>query len=276
MIDSDVRIGSIIDLDWNAMWQHALHQASRIDRLKDMGSFWDKRAVRFAELIRHSKRAERYLPKMKIKPDATILDIGAGPGTLAIPLAGLAKRITAIEPSKAMLELLTIEAENKKIKNIITVNKKWEDVSEITPHDVVIASHSFGMTDIKEALRKINDAARSHVYLFVHAGYWSQYYIELWSLLFGNEFKPGPDFIYIYNMLYEMGIFANVEIMDVMYQRHFESMEDVVAYWQEIFGVTKEQADSVVKPYMAKRLVKKPEGLEQTSYSKTAMIWWEK
>ncbi len=40
-----------------------------------------------------------------------MLDIGAGPGTLAIPLSPLVKEITAVEPGAGMVEILRKHAE---------------------------------------------------------------------------------------------------------------------------------------------------------------------
>jgi hypothetical protein len=100
--------------------------------------------------------------------------------------------------------------------------------------------------------------------------------MELWNHAFGEPFKPGPDYIYVCNVLYEMGVYANVEVLDMEMRRYFANMEEVVTYWRDILEISKEKAEKIVIPYMSKKLVNKPEGLEQTSFSKTAMIWWKK
>lgn len=268
----------IQDLDWNAMWKNAKQNLSVIQRHKDTIAFWDKRAESFEELMKRSNRAERYLPRINVQPGNSVLDIGSGPGTLAIPLAMVAGKVTVIEPSKGMLQCLELNAEKLKLKNIICINKTWEDVSrdEIGSHDVVIASHSFGMTDLKDALLKINDVAGEYVYLFVHIGERSRYYHELWTRLFGGEFKSGPDYIYVYNMLYDIGVYANVDIMDVEYRRVFSTLDAAVAYWQEIFEVPDTQATGIIKPYVNEILIKKGEEFEQKYSLKTAAIWWKK
>ena len=58
-----------------------------------------------------------------ITPDSRVLDIGAGPGTLAIPLAPQVREITAVEPGAGMVEILKDHAEQDGIRNITCVQK---------------------------------------------------------------------------------------------------------------------------------------------------------
>ncbi|MCT8742366.1 rRNA adenine N-6-methyltransferase family protein [Glaesserella parasuis] len=58
---------------------------------------WDKKAVRFAETFveKENSYTRQFLDKMKIEPTDSVLDIGSGPGTLAILLARLCKQVYA-------------------------------------------------------------------------------------------------------------------------------------------------------------------------------------
>lgn len=58
---------------------------------------WDKKAVRFAETFveKENSYTRQFLDKMKIEPTDSVLDIGSGPETLAIPLARLCKQVYA-------------------------------------------------------------------------------------------------------------------------------------------------------------------------------------
>ena len=47
-------------------------------------------------------RIEAQLEAMQIPPGSTVLDIGTGPGTLAVPLALAGCDVTVVEPSAGM------------------------------------------------------------------------------------------------------------------------------------------------------------------------------
>ena len=111
-----IKLTMMEELDWNMMWGRKMQNSSMRVRRKDIVAFWDKRAARFEELVKRNRRAERYMDRMDVRPEYTVLDIGAGPGTLAIPLAKQSQTVTVVEPSGVMLEYLQQEAKKEKLK----------------------------------------------------------------------------------------------------------------------------------------------------------------
>jgi len=105
--------------------------------------FWNKRARQYNESLKDNERPEKIISKLDIDPSHTVLDIGAGPGTLTIPLAKKVKHVTVVEPSSGMLACLNENAVNEGLNNITCINKKWEDAipgEDLDKYDVVIAS----------------------------------------------------------------------------------------------------------------------------------------
>ena len=269
------------DIDWNGMWKELMQNASwsRRRRGGDMIEFWDKRARRYSESMKHNNHADRIITKLDIDPECTILDIGAGPGTLAIPLAKMVQHVTAIDPSKGMLACLKENAVTEGLKNITCINKKWEDVllsSDITKHDIVIASHSLAMLNLKEALSKMNDVAKRYVYIFTFAGARMWDYNTLWPKIYGEEYQPGPDYIYLYSVLYEMGIYANVEIMNSEYKQRFSNLDEAVEQWKENLEVLTPEAEEVIKSHLSENLIEEDGVLWSKREMRSAMIWWRK
>lgn len=93
------------------------------------------------------------ISRIEIEPDCRVHDIGAGPGTTAIPLAKVVNGVTVVEPSNGMLARLKENVSKHNLANITYIPKKWEDVEigkdiEAGGHDIVIASHSLVMKDI--------------------------------------------------------------------------------------------------------------------------------
>lgn len=264
------------DIDWNEMWKKAIEE-SRWRRHAGTPEFWDERVDWFEELVRQSDRAGMILSRITTEPDYTVLDIGAGPGTVAIPLAKIVRSVTVVEPSKGMLARLKGNASKHNLTNITYIHKKWEDVEiekDMEEHDVVIASHSLVMKDIKHALVKINDVAKHYVYIFIVAGRRKEGN-ALWSL-FDRE-KPNfrLDYIYLYNILYQIGIYANVEIIDANHNMRFPDLDAAVQHYKKWIDVSGEDEERL-RSYLSENLNEENGVLWLKRKMKTAMIWWRK
>ncbi len=76
------------------------------------------------------------LDKMAIPPGSRVLDIGAGPGTFAIPLARGGCAVTAIEPLSVMREVLIEQIENEGISTITSSVRYCARLRAGTPHPI--------------------------------------------------------------------------------------------------------------------------------------------
>jgi SAM-dependent methyltransferase len=262
-------------IDWNKMWMEKMENASWRKRRGDMTEFWDRSAIRYNKSLKDIDRPAWMISKLDIDPSCTVLDIGAGPGTLTIPLAKTVEHVTVVEPSGGMLTCLKENAANCGLTNITCINKKWEDVHpgvDLDEYDVVIASYSLSMIDMKAALSKMNEIARQCVHLFTFMGGPIWDYVELWPRLYGEEYQAGPDYIYLYNILYDMGIYANVEISTT--KQHFSSPDEAVEQWKENLYQSAPEAEEVIRSHLSTKLVNEDGTL--WSKNKIASISWRK
>ncbi|HDP36889.1 MAG TPA: class I SAM-dependent methyltransferase, partial [Candidatus Atribacteria bacterium] len=157
-------------IDWNKMWKETMGEASWS---KDGVDRWNEMAAHFKKPEKENYYSKEILKKLDLNSNLTVLDIGCGPGTLVIPLARKVKSVTALDVSEEMLKLLKERAKIEGLDNIIYVNKAWEDIvigEDIKKHDIVVASRSLCMFDLKKALSKINNAARKYAYLTAWVG----------------------------------------------------------------------------------------------------------
>ena len=161
-------------INWNELRKMAMSGFRHGRRDEDPVKAWDKRAKKFNEhAMRQKERTEKQIAKLHLNPEYTVLDIGAGTGRLSIPIAKQVKSVTAIDQSSGMLSQLGVNMQKEGINNITCLQKRWEDVvigQDIEPQDVVIASHSLGMFDLREALDKIDTTAKKYVYILQSAG----------------------------------------------------------------------------------------------------------
>ena len=107
------------DLDWGELWQQAQDDAGWKPRT---ASVWDERAASFAGRNKHAAFEEQCLRLIAARPGWTVLDVGAGPGTLAIPLAAQVRHVTCMDFSAAMLSEAKRRAEEEQIHNCSMVH----------------------------------------------------------------------------------------------------------------------------------------------------------
>jgi SAM-dependent methyltransferase len=94
-----------------------------------------------------------------VRPDDTVLDIGAGGGRYALPLALIAREVVAIDPSDGMLGVLREGMAEYAINNVRVVNGRWPGTPQTG--DVALIAHlGYDVEDIGPFLEAMEVAAR--------------------------------------------------------------------------------------------------------------------
>ena len=206
----------------------------------------------------------------------TFLDVGAGCGTLAIPLALAGKKVTALDSSPAMMDILEEEIIRGGLKGVKPVRAAW-GVVEIKPHDVVLCANVPALlTEPQGFLRDAARLARKAVFLIENADPNSDkfYYRELYPLLFNRPFGQRSDYFKTYTALHEMGIFANVEIMEYDFDQPFDDIKEAVEFWKEYLGIVTGEHDGKLREFLEKKLIRKKGMLLAKFHKKAAIMWW--
>jgi hypothetical protein len=95
-----------------------------------------------------------------ISPGDVVLDIGAGGGRYALPLALAAREVVAIEPSEGMRRVLTEGMAEHGISNIRVVDARWPSGASEVRGDVALMSHiGYDIEDIGPFLDAMEQAA---------------------------------------------------------------------------------------------------------------------
>lgn len=187
---------------------------------------WDIRSKELASSMQNSPYVEDFISRMDIKGDEVLLDIGCGPGTLAIPLAKKVKEVIAIDFSSKMLDELQKYAAKEGLTNIKTLHLGWDDDWSILPKvDIAVASRSMEVKEIDKALLKMTRQANKACYVTYMAG---GSYVDMEILDFiGKKIITKPDFWYIPILLYKDGYYPSID--------YIQTKGSVKSYDKEMF-----------------------------------------
>ena len=265
-----------VKLDWNRLWNEALEKLP-----KKNSRSWDNVAPKFKKTKGKNDYSKKILEKIKLEPEDTVLDIGCGSGNITIPLARKAKKVTALDISRKMLQLLEENAAENDLSNIDPLNRRLEDVllnRDIEPHDVVIASRSLnGVYNIKQVLEEINEIAKKYVYITLWGANNVKFQNEI-SKIIGREFHEHPTYIYVYNMLYELGIYANIEILEYDNSSYYSSIDDAIETFRWKMVNLNQREEDILREYLSGKMVKLHDSKFKFPHNKPdwTLIWWKK
>jgi len=273
------------DIDWNLVWQSQVKENRKSSPGRDCARIWESResALRFWNMCRKERsRIDQTVWETEITRESRVLDIGAGPGTLAIPFAQKAAHVTAIEPAAGMCSVMKEKMDEFGVSNIEIVQKRWEDVDVAAdlsaPYDVVIASFSLGMQDIRAAVLKMVAASSRYVYLYHFAGpsSWDVQWQTLWPRLHGRPYRPGPKSDVLYNVLYQMGIYPNIMAFRLVHNQPYASLDEAMAALAPQAQAESDEQKAMLREYLQGALIEEDGTLVMPGSSVRVKMWWEK
>jgi SAM-dependent methyltransferase len=234
---------------------------------------WDKRAPQMRVRLMESIYNDAFLERVDLRGCESLLDVGCGPGNLSLPLAKELKAIHALDFSPQMLLALEQNAKERHVGNVVCHPKSWNDSWADVPRcDVVIASRSMEVADMQAALIKLDAQAKRKVYLTYKLG-GSFLEPEILEAM-GRTITPKPDYIYIVNILYNLGIHARVDFLPS--EGKGLSWEDEAAFIQSVhwsLGALSDEEEKRLRTYYKKRAQIKQLGDRPVRW---VLISWEK
>jgi precorrin-6B methylase 2 len=204
---------------------------------------WRGRAERFAAYSDALPPDDPLLLRLRaaVRPDDTVLDVGAGAGRYAVPLAMLAHRVVAVEPSPAMRRHLAARLDATGVGNVTVVGAAWPD-AEVSPADVTLCAHVvYGVREIGPFLRALDTHTRRLCLIAIrveqHPGL-----LELARLVLDEERVRQPALIDLYNALAALGIAADVQIGPVSSGFRFADHAEAAAHYADRLRIPAEGA----------------------------------
>ncbi|HET9921572.1 MAG TPA: class I SAM-dependent methyltransferase [Ktedonobacteraceae bacterium] len=223
-------------------WQHMLDaRARQMDaayaRLgRTSADFWDRRARGYHRSTRETAQNDPFFQRVRaeVTPETTVLDVGAGTGRFTLALAPLAQHVTAVEPSAAMLGYLRQDAQDAGLTNISYVQYTWQEAPVDLHADIVICSHVlYPIRDIEPFLAKLRAATDRACYIYHRATAIDMLTAPIWRHFHGSERQYPPAYIHVLDVLFEMGIYAEVEIVKLLPTLRYPSLDVATDELQE-------------------------------------------
>lgn len=223
-------------------WQELLDtRAQQMDAAyahlgRTSADFWDRRARGFHRATKDTVGNDPLFQRLQqvVTLQMDVLDVGAGTGRFALALAPQARQLIAVEPNASMLNYLRQDATEKSISNITYVPTTWQDAPADLSADLVICSHVlYPIRDIETFLAKMRQATRQSCYIYMRAVHFDWITNPLWLHFHGSERALPPTYIHALDVMYEMGIYADVEIVKMPQTMRYPTIESALDEMQE-------------------------------------------
>ena len=251
---------------------------------------WDKKRSKwYCKAIGQSNYPGRAVALLAplLKNCENVIDVGAGCGALSIPIAGLGKKVTAIEPSRWMYNLLLKRAEEEGIKYIRAYNTGWagnrlegkENIKTKSFDMAICANLPEDVVCNANFLRYISGISGKFVVYLQGAGEWNKfYYKELYPLLFKKKYVYEGGFIKTYNFLYRHNIFANVNMFDFYLDQPFDDFDDAMDFWRHrLKRKLTQEKEKALAGFLKKKLITSRNNTLTAPFGlrKAALMWWK-
>jgi SAM-dependent methyltransferase len=216
------------EIDWVKRWGDVVRERAGATHANP--GYWDRRAKSFARST-HA-RIDEFLAVIDpfLSPRKTLLDVGAGTGRHAVPLASRVEWVTAIEPSEGM------RAEIAAPDNMTIVASAWED-ADVAPTDLVICCHVlYGVEDPVPFITKLDRSARERVFIMLRESDLPHPAAAIRKRLFGDSAARLPRFSELFMLLMQMGISPDVTYLRYPISTRYSDIEEALIDCRAMFG----------------------------------------
>ena len=193
-------------------------------------SYWDRRAPTFARST--SARGDGFLDVLApyLSSGKTLIDVGAGTGRHALPLAERLEWVTAVEPSEGMRALISIR------DNMTVVASTWEDAA-VAPADLVICCHVlYGIAEPIPFITKMERSARERIFVMMREAPMLHPATVIRERIAGRPEPRLPRFSDLFMLLIQMGIAPDVDFIRYPIVQRYADIDEALADCRALVG----------------------------------------
>jgi len=256
-------------------------------RRGDEGDYWTARAASPSIQLRVDP-ARRFPPLdlllAAVDRETTVLDVGAGWGRFAIPLATAARHLTAVEPSAALRALLRENATAAQVSDerLCVVGAEWE-AAEVAPADIVLCANVLTpLADVEPFLCKLDAHTSRRCYIVLRAVPMDAPLYPLWRAIHGVPYPRETTHADAFAALDALGIPAQVTLLPATGAVwSFAAPDDAARHARERLWLGpvghEPHADRLLADWLAATLERDGDRWRiPAAEPRQAVIWWEK
>lgn len=217
---------------WGEMVRLEHAQSERMRGEPGPQDYWVNYAQNFVADPRRDNDALLDILKQQVKPHHVVMDVGAGAGRYALPLAMICRELIAVEPSSAMVDALREQAASEGLSNISVIHSSWQDAAAPTA-DLAICCHVvYTITNIDVFLDKLTSHAGKVILVLYDSPPQAQLQ-RVWQEVHGEDRLRLPSLPELREVLDEMGIDAQIQPILVRPSRGYPDMESALSQMAE-------------------------------------------
>jgi SAM-dependent methyltransferase len=267
--------------DYLKLWRELVIMRNSSKTRGQRCDIWESRAEMFDHCIK--KRWEKpdssrrwITGLLRRHPGSTLLDIGAGTGAWTCLAAPYCSRVTALEPSQAMIDVMKKNIADTGADNIDIIQAAWP-VDMPGTFDFTLSSHSiYGCADFEGYIRALQAATRKTCILLLRAPAPDSLMADISRTILGQPYDS-PNFQIAYNALLQMGIFADVIMEDSGFWKPwtYSTLRDAVDDVKKKMGVMNTHLhDAMLSTLLGKHLRRTDDGLIWPENIRSVLVYW--
>ena len=255
--------------------------ALRLRRDAPRSLIWtDRTAAWYRRAAEGGDYAARVLEAVgpRLAPCRSVLDVGAGCGALAVPLARRGLAVTALEPSPAMARALRGWAAEAGLGGVTVVEAAWGEVP-VPAHDLVLCAHVGNLLRAdSDFLREAGRTARRLVVLVrdltTARGGDKFFYRELYPTLLGRPYGGPSEAEDTVAALRSLGLRPEVSEIEYRSDQPFADLDEACDFWMTYLGLSDPGSRAYLAGFLGERLVSADGGWIAPFRKAAAVITW--
>lgn len=246
-IDTRADLARIAELAWAERVRANRDQVDRVRESPDDADFYASVSSIFRD--DPGRTGDPVLDRLRAEArlDDTWLDIGAGAGRYALPIAREVQRLIALDPSPSMLKALREAMTAHAIANITVVQGRWpEDASEVGLADVSFIAHvGYDVEAIGPFVDAMEAATRRTCLAVLMERTPATMAAPFWPPVHGEERVSLPALPAFVDVLVARGRSPKVEIAEAT-RRRWRSVDELIAFLRKQLWTQPDSAKDVV------------------------------